>query len=481
MEREKFLSEFERKFSPDPSRPVVIGVSGGADSLCLFHLLKHSGLPLIPVHLDHLLRESSAWQAQTLKDLLLSWGYDLLLFRKDVRLYAENNRMGIEEAARACRYETLFQVATQDKAQAVLSAHQCDDQVETVLMHFLRGSGLDGLSGMRPKELLKQFSEEIPLWRPLLDTPRKEIEAYCREQAIEPIDDESNQSPVYFRNRLRLEVIPYLEGVQKGFPKTLARNAKALQLDRELLEDLTSATFEATVAETYPEEAFVFDLNKWSALARGLKSRLLMRAAQQLIPDLRDLGFEAVERVLNGLEKGRTMQDLKADLVVELAESRIIVSKRGFSAPDLTIPQLIGANELKLQPKSSIALANGWSLKAEIIPRKKFDRLDETLKNDPAHAWLNPSDLELPMTVRAARTGERCSPLGMILKRQKLSDFFINQKIPRSARAGWPIVTSGGSILWVVGKRIAQPWRLLGDESEILHLELVAPSGSFNP
>jgi tRNA(Ile)-lysidine synthase len=91
------------------------------------------------------------------------------------------------------------------------------------------------------------------------------------------------------------------------------------------------------------------------------------------------------------------------------------------------------------------------------------------------HAWLNPLDVEWPLEVRPMRTGERWSPLGMALKHQKLSDFFVNEKIPQSARAKWPLVLSGGSVVWVVGLRIAQAWRLVGDESEILHLQLYAP------
>ncbi|HOF28370.1 MAG TPA: tRNA lysidine(34) synthetase TilS, partial [Anaerolineaceae bacterium] len=114
-------------------------------------------------------------------------------------------------------------------------------------------------------------------------------------------------------------------------------------------------------------------------------------------------------------------------------------------------------------------------LSAELMDAHRFQTLPDALKNHPYHAWINPLDLELPLEVRPARRGERWSPLGMALKHQKLSDFFINQKIPQTARAKWPLVLSGGSILWVVGLRIAQAWRLLGDESEILHLQVHPP------
>jgi len=130
---------------------------------------------------------------------------------------------------------------------------------------------------------------------------------------------------------------------------------------------------------------------------------------------------------------------------------------------------------LKLYPGKSLCMDHGWKLRAELVKRAKFEKLDEATKTSPFHAWLNPIDLELPMLVRGANPGERWSPLGMILQRQKLSDFFINQKIPHYLRRQWPLVTSGGSVIWVAGLRIAQAWRLLGDEPEILHLELVKP------
>ena len=153
-----------------------------------------------------------------------------------------------------------------------------------------------------------------------------------------------------------------------------------------------------------------------------------------------------------------------------------MIAPRTYQHRHADYPQLTDLSGLKLKRGGKLKLNAGWELTAEMLDARKFKALPETLKNHPLHAWLNPLDLEWPLEVRPMRTGERWSPLGMALKHQKLSDFFVNQKIPQTARARWPLVLCGGSILWVAGLRIAQAWRLLGDESEILHLQLHAPN-----
>ena len=482
MDRQAFLDQFVQAFSPNLQMPVVVGVSGGSDSLGLLHLLIKSGLRLIPAHLDHQLREVSGKQANQLNELLDSWGLNLVTAQADVPTYARENKLGIEEAARNCRYKFLFGVAKDNCAQAILTGHHQDDQVETVLMHFLRGSGINGLTGMQQVVYLPEFSASIPLWRPMLGVSKAEIQHYCLENQIFPIEDESNLDVGYFRNQLRHEVIPWLASVRPGFAKTVARNARAISLDRNLLEKLTEEAYLNALSEVVPGQAILFERSEWHKLDKGLQSRLLFKAAGLLKPGLRDLGFETVERILNGIGSGLAVQDFKAGILVQLSQSLVAITTEDFRLQQDQVPQLTDAQPRKLTPGKTLELANGWKLRSEIVDRKKFDALDEKSKTNPMHAWLNPSDLDSALLVRPFYYGERWSPLGMVRKRQKMSDFFINQKVPQPARAAWPIVTNNGSVLWVAGLRIAQAWRLLGDEVELLHLELVPPgSGSLNP
>ncbi len=475
MQAAVFIKDFIEGFKPDPGKPIVLAVSGGADSLCLLHLLKESGLNIIPAHFDHQLREVSSQQAAQLLELLAEWGFQCKLGRQDVGLFAKTNKMGIEEAARVCRYSFLMALAEKHRAQAVLTAHHQDDQVETVLMHFLRGSGLIGLSGIRPVEILRQFSETIPLWRPMLKIPKEEILAYCAEQGILALEDESNRDSRFYRNRLRHEVIPLLEEVQPAFKRIVSRNARVFELDRQVLERITNEAFALCVKKADDGKALIIEKSLWEKQDEAIQFRLLTKAANQLRPDMRDLGFEELQRARNAIAQKAARADFKGGILIQSQDEQIIMSLGAYALPRTDIPQLIRPEAQKLTIKKPLKLENDWLLQAEMLDAKAYKKLPKELREDPLHAWLNPADLEWPLTVRPPIVGERWSPLGMVHKRQKLSDFFINQKIPHIARANWPVVCNVGSILWLAGLRISQAWRLTGFESEVLHLELIPP------
>ncbi len=459
----------------DPELPLVVGVSGGADSLCLLHCLLESGFKLIVGHLDHALRGSSASQAEALKKCVADLSLPFFSHREDVGQFALANKLGTEEAARICRYRFLFDLARKNGAQGVVVGHHADDQVETVLMHFLRGSGLSGLSGMQPRSLLTTIEAELPLFRPMLGIHRQEIQNYCQAHGLAVLEDESNTDSSFFRNRLRHELIPQLEKTNPGFGQRLVRTAQTLSADRQLLETLGNEALERVLVRT-EEDGLVFSRDAFSGLHLSLQRLVLRQAFAKLKPDVRDFGFEAAERALTAIAGSAAQTPLAGGLWVFSFESEFVIAPRTYQHQHTEYPQLKDLSGLKLKRGGKIKLNAGWELSAELVDVRKYKSLPDELKNHPMHAWLNPLDVEWPLEVRPMRSGERWSPLGMALKHQKLSDFFVNQKIPQTARARWPLVLSGGSILWVAGLRIAQAWRLLGDECEILHLQLHAPA-----
>ena len=157
MITERILSSLREECGWKPHKLLVIGVSGGADSLTLAHCLRQAGVNFLAAHLDHGLRPSSAREAEWVRALFSSWGLPCSIRRVEVGGFAREHKLGLEEAARRCRYEFLFQVAEENKAQAVAVGHTADDQVETILMHFIRGSGINGLRGIQPRALLTEF------------------------------------------------------------------------------------------------------------------------------------------------------------------------------------------------------------------------------------------------------------------------------------------------------------------------------------
>ncbi len=475
MLAERVAQSMLKECGVNPDLPLVVGVSGGADSLCLVHCLREGGFKLIVGHLDHALRESSAAQADALSHIMADWELPFFRQRQDVGQYAAQNKLGIEEVARLCRYRFLFDLAREHGAQGVVVGHHADDQVETVLMHFLRGSGLNGMSGMQPRSILRTIEPELPLLRPMLTIHRQEIQKYCQAHGLEVLEDESNADLSFFRNRLRHELIPQLEENNPGFRQALARTALTLSADRELLEAQADDAFARVLVRT-EQCGLVFNRDVFLGLHLSLQRLVLRQALAKLLPDLRDLGFEAVERALSAVTSGKSRAPLAGGFWVFCFESEFVVAPRLYQHRHAEYPQLPDLKGLKLKRGGRVKLNAGWELTAELVDARKFKALSDELKSHSMHAWLNPLDLEWPLEIRPMLTGERWSPLGMALKHQKLSDFFVNQKIPQTARAGWPLVLSGGSILWVAGLRIAQAWRLLGDESEILHLQLHAPN-----
>lgn len=472
---ERILSSLRVDCRWDARQPLVVGVSGGADSLSLAHCLRRAGVVFTAAHLDHGLRPSSAEEAGQVRALLSSWGVPCVVRRVEVGAYAKDHKLGIEEAARQCRYQFLFQLAQESGAQAIVVGHTADDQVETVLMHFIRGSGINGLRGIQACSFLPEFHIDLPIFRPMLGVTRAETEAYCQENQLAYLVDESNADTHFFRNRLRHEVIPALEAANPAFRRVILRNARVLQADAELLAALEAQALRACLREQGTEQ-IVLDASVFGGFSAGLKRRVLMQTVLRLHPGLRDIGLDALDRALVSLQDGKIRFDLVGGLEVWNKQGTLALRQKGFKPALPQYPQLLRGDRFPLNPGETLTLAQGWGLRAEILSAKAYQKISAQERRSPEHAWLNPADLSLPLEVRPARTGERWSPLGMPGKTQKLSDFFVNQKIPQPARALWPLVFCEGSLLWVAGLRISQAWRLQGDEIEVLHLSLQRPA-----
>ena len=279
---------------------VLAAVSGGADSLALLHVLRAAGYPLLVAHYNHRLRPEADYDAAFVGELAAELGLPFVTDSGDVAAYAAAQGLSIEEAAREMRYRFLFHVARSAGAQAVATGHTADDQAETLLMHFLRGSGLAGLKGRLPRTILPVFDAEIPLVRPLLPWTRQETEAYCREHGIRYLTDASNADTTYFRNRLRHDLLPQLESYNPQIRQSLARSAQALQGDYELLNQLVDSAWDRSVVAS--GGCYVsFDLSQLREMPLALRRNLFRRAAFALKPGLRDVDFSALERAADAL------------------------------------------------------------------------------------------------------------------------------------------------------------------------------------
>ncbi len=305
-----------------PGARLVVGFSGGQDSACLLHaLLSHRhGVEVVAAHVDHGLRPDSAADAERACALAAALGAPVVVRRVDVAAYrAGRRRCSVQQAARAARYQALASVVAEVGAAALVLAHTADDQAETVLLRLLRGAGLDGMAAMRLDETLDPSRlgpavAELPTWptaaptlrvaRPLLYVERATTLAYCQEQALPYVDDPSNLSRAYMRNRVRHDLLPRLQEFNPAVRLVLARAADLAAEDVAALDAVVGAVF-SEVAQPHGPGALLFARGAWLAQPRALQRRLLRRAIETLSGGLQDVPATPIEDALDLVAAGQ--------------------------------------------------------------------------------------------------------------------------------------------------------------------------------
>jgi tRNA(Ile)-lysidine synthase len=426
---------------------------------------------VVAAHFDHGIRTESNLDAQFVEKVSRNYGIAFILGAENIPAYAQDHGLSVEEAGRVKRYQFLFMQAEMCDCQAVAVAHNADDQVETILMHLLRGSGLDGLKGMAYHMLPNPWSDSIPLVRPLLGTWRSEIELYCSTRGLESVIDHSNLDTRYFRNRLRHDLIPELETYIPGVRKRLWQTADLLQADFDTLDEVTEDTFLAVVVRSGPGY-IAFKLTELNHHLLGLKRRLIRKAIHLLRPDARDVDYAIVRRVLDFIAKPSATGnvDIGLGLRVLMEEDLLVLATWEAELFLDEWPQI--GDESLLQIPGVSTLLNGWALKAEIVEDPVIDQQTALNNLDPYQTWM-----ELPLDqnrflIRARKPGDVFKPLGMDGKTVKLSDLMINLKIPRRARTHWPLVCIGEEIVWVPGYRLSHVFRLTGLYRKVVHMRV---------
>jgi tRNA(Ile)-lysidine synthase len=458
----------------DPSKVVLLALSGGPDSLCLLDSLWRIGYPIVAAHLNHGLRPEAGDDALAVKGFTDERGLSLVTSEVDVAQWADSQGLSVEEAARILRYRFLFEQAKRFEAQAVVVGHTADDQVETVLMHLLRGSGLAGLTGMAFRTLPTPWNHEIPLVRPLLGTWRAEIQAYLSERCLRPVQDASNLDTRYFRNHLRHELIPLLKTYNPRARQSIWRMAQALQGDADIVERAIAAAWELCLDASGPGYVSL-KMEKLRDQSIGIQRNLLRRAIALLRPGLRDIDFDTIERGLSflGNPARSAHMDLAAGLRLLLEAGRLWVAAWEADLPAGDWPRVPLDEVLELRVPGKLDLPGGWRLCARPAADGSEARQQVVENADPFQAWIDGRLLRLPLIVRGRLPGDRLRPLGMEGHSIKLSDLMINLKLPRRARPTWPLILSASDIVWIPGFRLSHPYRLGEDTLGVIHLSLM--------
>jgi len=310
--------------------PLLVGVSGGPDSVCLLHLLaqlrRDLGISLHVAHLNHMLRGGESHDdAEYVVKMAGCLGLGVTVEERDVRSYRARHHLSLEDAARRLRYRFFAAVADEVGAGAVAVGHTADDQVETVLMRLIRGAGARGLQGMRPASKWHSAGgQALTVVRPLLGVTRQRTEAYCRDHSLDPRRDSSNLLADRMRNRVRHELLPLLRSYNPRIDEALLRTAESLAGEASLAEDQVSRAWPQVVAQD--GAAFLLHREGFRALPPAVQRHLLREVVRRLLGDLEDVEWKHIERMRTGfdLRRGkRVVLPRRLTLVVEKDDCRL--------------------------------------------------------------------------------------------------------------------------------------------------------------
>jgi tRNA(Ile)-lysidine synthase len=470
----------------DGSPPlVVVALSGGMDSMVLAHALRtlhldagpavdRPNFDLLLAHFDHTLRPTSADDAAFVARAAAAWGLPLANGRRQPDGSAATpagpprHTGSVEADARSARYRFLAATARAHAAGrpvAVLTGHHAGDQLETLLLNLLRGSGVVGLAAIRSPAPLPE-APEIPLLRPFLELPQTTLSAYARAVGLAWRTDESNEDRTRTRNWLRHDLLPLLEQGAPGAGVRLLRTAALLADEAERLARLTESQLAPLVVEAAPGERIRLDACALAALPMADRRGVLRHALLRTFPDAPAPSFDAVNRLAQrlGVETGASgPHPLAGGLcwtgLRPAAQPPQVSLHRADTLPLApTGPWLDGrwraqVGRLPL-PEAGAYCAGAWRLTLEPLPAAAFPGRG-ALAGPPWEVWLDAA--AGPFALGTPLPGERMAPLGMGGHTRSLGNLFTDCKVAPALRPGWPLVRdAAGRIVWLCGLALAQ-------------------------
>jgi len=440
---------------------IVVGVSGGPDSVALLYVLKHLSksydLTLHVAHLNHGFRGKEALRdAGFVERLALEMGLSCVVETYDVPAYKKRCSLSSQEAARIVRYKFLEEVRKKKSATKIALGHNANDQAETLMMWLLRGAGLKGLGGMPPVRGV--------IIRPLIETTRMEIEGFLSKKNIPIVFDSSNQKNDYLRNRIRQEIFPLLEEhYNPQIVKRLVNTAEILSLENDYLDNkATEILDEIIVAEKSP--SVVIGTKELLALPLVMQLRCLRAVLQKVKGDLKRISSIHLYDILGIAASGAPHKLLKLPdgIRVEKSYRRLRLSTiqptfLPFNYQCSSIPGRVSIKEIG----------------KEMVFKLMDGTVDLIKKNtNPSVAYLDAEKVVMPLVIRNAQSGDRFQPFGMDGEK-KIKNFFSDEKVELNERKRVPLVFCGDLLGWVGGMRINHCLRVTEGTKRVLKIELL--------
>lgn len=301
MLKEEVLKTIETYNLIEKNDKIVIGVSGGPDSICLLHVLyglkERLGIEIVVAHVNHMLRDVADLESEYVQNFCKKLGIECYVKKADILEISKTQKKGTEEVGRQVRYDFFDEVAKKTNSNKIATAHNSNDRAETVILNILRGSGLSGLKGIEPIRDNKYI-------RPLINTDRQDIENYCNDNKLEPKYDKTNNENIYTRNKVRNTVIPYIKKeFNPNIIKTINRLSSLATEENEYLQAITKQEFENLLIEK--TENIILDLHKFNSLNLVIKRRLILYTINEVL------------HTTNGIEK------VNIDDIIKLCKNNI--------------------------------------------------------------------------------------------------------------------------------------------------------------
>ncbi|WP_027364267.1 tRNA lysidine(34) synthetase TilS [Desulfotruncus alcoholivorax] len=439
---------------------IVVGVSGGADSVSLLHILyrlkDELKIRLVVAHLNHRFRgEEADADARFVSELAERLHLEAYVESRDVPAYKNARGVSDQVAAREVRYNFLSEVAAKTGAARVALGHHADDQTETILLHFIRGTGTRGLRGMLP--VRDNF-----FIRPLLTIRRKEIESYCQQHGLAYRHDASNDKTKYFRNKLRLELVPLLESnYNPNLIQAINRLGEIIREEDIYLDQQAGKAYRQARLESGGGTVRL-ERDRLLAIPPALRSRVIRLAWFELCGDRDDLEYKHINKVLEIIKDGGGYR--------QIAFPRGVTCVINYNLVELTLnhdKEAVPFYQYRINIPGITPIPEvGMSIGAQLLAREEVAYLSGA---EPWEAILDYDKLSMPLVVRRRLNGDRFMPLGLD-GTIKLKKFFIDNKIPLKIRDYIPLVVSGSDIVWVAGQRPGEKWKVTGETITVLRL-----------
>lgn len=436
---------------------ILVAVSGGVDSVALLHLLLQMSaatpLKLEIVHMNHRLRGDEANRDQQFV-AALSAQYHLPCHSRQVNVpkFIARNNLSVEEGARILRFRFFEQVLTRTGATSLAMGHHADDQVETIIDHFLRGSGLRGLSGMAPKR-----DRYI---RPLLFATRDEIETYATSHSLHYLIDSTNEMPIYRRNRIRCDLIPYLKKeYNPALPSIVLRTAGIMREAEDFLNETSKSAFE-TCLISLKKNKIILEIDSFLNYFIIIQKYIIYQILDRLVFPRSFLTTETMDRILKiaGAKATGKKVQVTPQLHITVDHGQLVFQRLSPARSEFTVEP---GNEYQLD-------AEGGTLRVDSVEANQFTGFTPEDKNTE---WIDADAVSGPMVVRYFRNGDRFRPLHF-QGEKKLSNYFTDLKIPLHERREIPLLVCRTGIIWIMGFIIDDRFKMTSGTKRLMKLQM---------